>query len=79
MAASGQARPWFSVMADGMLAAGEAALMATAVILALLIFLDTVKRGDWDTVKRGDWQLVFQADRTDQVSFEAAVEAGLCP
>ena len=71
MAASGQARPRFSVVADGMLAAGQVALMVAAVILALLIFLHTVKRGDW--------QLVFQADRTDQVSFEAAVEAGLCP
>ena len=71
MAASGQARPRFSVMADGMLAAGQVALMVTAVILALLIFLQTVKRGDW--------QPVFQPDRPDQVSFEAAMEASLWP
>jgi hypothetical protein len=71
MAISGQARPRFSVVADGMLAAGQVALMVTAVTLALLIFLHAVKRGDW--------QLVFQADRADQVSSEAAVEASRWP
>ncbi len=66
MATSDHARPWLSAAADGMLVAGQGALMVVAVVLALLILLQAAER-------RAGWQSAVQADWTDPVFCEAGI------
>lgn len=66
MTASDHARPWLSAAADGMLIAGQGALMIASVILALLIFVQAAERA-------GDWQFGIQTEQADPTSCEGAI------
>lgn len=58
-----QARLWLAAAADGMLVAGQAALMVASVVLALLIFLEAAKRDP-------AWDPAVQTDRAGQAFSE---------